>query len=164
MRGEGAIRTDLAARVAKELEHEPARPSAAARSLRWLRPVAGGAIAAAVAVVALVGLEGQPVPEGVEPADITGRTDSGQGFVSRENGVLNRPFTQQPVPVGLNSRRDESQRNRLNSYLLRHNQMAGNAGAAGFVSYVPIVTSRSRQAEQPAANDESLRRNEIRQD
>lgn len=158
IQGEGPLDTDLVGRVAGVIDNDPVQSSERGpRSLRWLRPVAGGAIAAAVAVVALVGLQNQPVPGGAEPAGVADTTpDSGEGFVSRENGVLNRPFTQQPVPVGLNPQRsDTSKRSRLNSYLLRHNQMAGSAGAAGFVSYVPIVTSRGARAERTAVNEDA---------
>ena len=35
----------------------------------------------------------------------------------------------------------QSESNRLNPYLLRHNQMARTAGRQGFVSFVPIVAT-----------------------
>jgi len=38
--------------------------------------------------------------------------------------------------------------NRLNAYLLRHNQMARTAGRQGFVSFVPIVATPIDAEEQ----------------
>jgi len=37
--------------------------------------------------------------------------------------------------------------NRLNTYLLRHNQMARTAGRQGFVSFVPIVATPALSVE-----------------
>jgi hypothetical protein len=46
--------------------------------------------------------------------------------------------------------------NRLNAYLLRHNQMARTAGRQGFVSFVPIVaTPVAAVAETPEEGSES---------
>jgi len=46
--------------------------------------------------------------------------------------------------------------NRLNAYLLRHNQMARTAGRQGFVSFVPIVaTPVVAAAEKPEEGSET---------
>jgi hypothetical protein len=37
----------------------------------------------------------------------------------------------------------QTQNQRMNSYLLRHNQMARTAGRQGFVSFVPIVVTQA---------------------
>jgi hypothetical protein len=47
--------------------------------------------------------------------------------------------------------------NRLNAYLLRHNQMARTAGRQGFVSFVPIVaTPRTSIDEESIDESESI--------
>lgn len=117
---------DLVSRVARQIEAEPApRPAMAAR---WLRPVAGGAIAASVALMAIVGINSSMMEQGAGPEDEP-------GFVSQSTS-LDKPFTREATPVGYSEDR-RAQRQRISGYVLRHNQAAGSTG---FVSYVPIVT------------------------
>ncbi len=42
----------------------------------------------------------------------------------------------------------QAESNRLNAYLLRHNQMARTAGRQGFVSFVPIVATPPTTVEE----------------
>lgn len=96
----------------------------------WLKPVSGFAIAASVAVVAIL----VALPGAVEEME--------------RGGPLAQPFTSpnplSAAPASQPASYNGAQRaanTRLNSYLLRHNQVAGSAGLQGFVSFVPIVTS-----------------------
>ncbi len=136
---------DLTDRVAAALADEPApRPERAFE--RWLKPVAGGAIAASVALVALVGINANLGDRGSEMA-----ADE-PGFVSQPTS-LDRTFSRQAVPVSY-SDSSQADRQRINTYVLRHNQAVGGGG---FASYVPIVTnsvSEARPAE-PAETAES---------
>lgn len=125
-RATGCIDVDLAS-----LSPEPrTSPMAAAR---WLRPLSGVAIAASVALVAVLLVaggdrgavtEGEPVP-----------------FAS-PNPLTALPISQ---PASLNGQ--DAGRQRLNNYLLRHNQAAGRVGRQGIIALVPIVATAPVAAE-----------------
>ena len=56
------------------------------------------------------------------------------------DGRLSR--ARSPVSQAVNfAPEQQANSNRLNAYLLRHNQMARTAGRQGFVSFVPIVVT-----------------------
>ena len=105
------------------------------RNNRWLKPVSGLAIAASVAMVAIVISAPQP---GQTPGELNTAAvvPASQPFVS-PNTLARSPVSQAasfaPAETGSS--------NRLNAYLLRHNQMARTAGRQGFVSFVPIVAT-----------------------
>jgi sigma-E factor negative regulatory protein RseA len=101
---------------------------------RWLKPVSGLAIAASVAMVAIVATAPQSieVPGTLESANEA----SVQPFVSPNSSLLSPPS--QAVNF---APQKQARSNRLNAYLLRHNQMAKTAGRQGFVSFVPIVST-----------------------
>lgn len=104
---------------------------------RWLRPVAGSAIAASVAAAAVfltLNLNTAPTVEGPEP------------FAS-PNPINRVPVSQ---PVSLNA--GNSQRS-LNRYVLRHQQAAGAVGQQGFVALVPIVATAPVQVIEPAPDN-----------
>ncbi|MEE4638712.1 MAG: sigma-E factor negative regulatory protein [Wenzhouxiangella sp.] len=130
---------DLSDRVAAALSDEaPVGGESVAR--RWLKPVGGMAIAASVAVAALIGINSSVLEQG-QPDRSAGQP----GFVSQPS-PLDRPFNQPLVPVSL-SETSFADRQRINTYLLRHNQAAGGAG---FTSYVPIVVGAgSRSVAEP---------------
>ena len=119
----------IAERVSLAIASE-AVPLAGNTMPRWLRPVAGGAIAACVALVAIVGInqnltrQGQQEPEADQA-----------GFVSQQT-PLDRSFSRQAVPVNF-SEVSPADRQRINTYVLRHHQAVGGSG---FASYIPIVT------------------------
>lgn len=137
--------TGLAERVAAALDDE--RPPVGDQTGvgRWLKPAGGMAIAASVAVAALVGINSSVLEKGPgeHPADQP-------GFVSQSTS-LDRPFNQPLVPVSL-SETSAADRQRINTYLLRHNQAVGSAG---FVSYVPIVVGAGSQPGVPASEPDA---------
>ena len=141
--------TGLCAKVSASLDAEEVPTVSTWSNNRWLKPVSGLAIAASVALMAIVVTAPQP---GEIPAtgDAALSTAANQPFVSPNNLPL-APVSQAA------SYTPESQAgsNRLNAYLLRHNQMARTAGRQGFVSFVPIVaTPVAVAAEKPEEGSE----------
>lgn len=139
---------DLHERVALALAGEPplaafnhgTAPQSAslAWARRYLKPVAGLAVAASVATVAILGLRGESLGPTLEPSPVVAEravlveapTPAMQ--VEFADARIRTPLVQ---PVGANNRAW------LNEYLLRHSDDAGFAGRAGFVPYVSIVTT-----------------------
>lgn len=119
---------DLRSRVSAALDAEQAwQPESS--TMRWLKPLGGVAIAASVAVFALVGINSSLL-ERNQPGMVADQP----GFVSQPT-EFDLPFTQPLVPVSF-SETTAADRQRISTYVLRHNQVSGSAG---FVSYVPIV-------------------------
>jgi sigma-E factor negative regulatory protein RseA len=117
---------------------------------RWLKPVSGLAIAASVALVAIVATAPQPSP-----------APGGEGAASK---AAVQPFVSpntMPLPLAPSSQpasfapAEQNQSNRLNAYLLRHNQMARTAGRQGFVSFVPIVAATAASVETETTENSS---------
>lgn len=129
--------TGFSARVSATLDAEEVPTVSAWRNSRWLKPVSGMAIAASVALVAIMVTAPQPahVPGESETALVT---PDAQPFVSPN--TLARSPVSQAASFAPGQKTDT---NRLNAYLLRHNQMARTAGRQGFVSFVPIVATAS---------------------
>ena len=149
--GSKQVVTGLSARLNASLEAEVLPSASPWRNNRWLKPVSGLAIAASVALMAIVVTAPQPgaLPGAGEPAlSIAGN----QPFVS--------PNTLPLVPVSHAASyapAPQANSNRLNAYLLRHNQMARTAGRQGFVSFVPIVaTPTVIEAETPGDGPEPV--------
>lgn len=128
--GSKQVVTGLSVKISKSLDAEDAPDVSHWRNNRWLKPVSGIAIAASVALMAIV-VTG---PQTIEPGegDALNSTVANQPFVS-PNTI---PMTTASQPVSYTA-----STNRLNPYLLRHNQMARTAGRQGFVSFVPIVAT-----------------------
>jgi len=135
--GSKQVVTGLSLKLSASLDAEEVPTVAAWRNSRWLKPVSGLAIAASVALMAIVVTAPQP---GQIPADSDTalETPAIQSFVS-PNTLARAPVSQAAsfAPA------QQANSNRLNAYLLRHNQMARTAGRQGFVSFVPIVATSS---------------------
>lgn len=102
----------------------------------WLKPLAGMAVAASVALMAVVAVgPGRDAATGTQPEAVQPFTAS--------NAISSMPATQAASFDPSAQARDA----RLNSYLMRHNQVAGSA-SKGFVSFVPIIAVADSQAEQ----------------
>ena len=127
--------TGLSVRLSATLDAEDAPGISAWRNNRWLKPVSGLAIAASVAMVAIMVTAPQ---QGQVPAD------AGTALSTPANKPFVSPNTIAVTPASQAVSYSPSQQvniNRLNAYLLRHNQMARTAGRQGFVSFVPIVAT-----------------------
>lgn len=126
--GEALVLTQLSV----DLEAAAPPPAATGSGRRpgmpgWLRPLAGGAIAASVAAAAvLVAINLQVPVEG--PA--------GESFASPNTIRFNEPPISQAA--SFNPASAASQRS-LNRYLMRHNQASGAMGQKGFLPYIPVV-------------------------
>jgi sigma-E factor negative regulatory protein RseA len=119
----------IAERVSHALAEEP--EASVSRLGTWLRPVAGSAIAASVALMAIVGINANLMERNqAEPL-----LDQ-PGFVSQPTS-LDQAFSRQAIPVSF-SEVSQADRQRINTYVMRHNQAVGGGG---FVSYLPIVTA-----------------------
>ena len=133
---DGLSRGDLCARVNRALEDE-AVPAPRRSPMAWLRPVAGAAIAASVALVAVLAVNPGGTP-GVTPAATVAGDPSVESF-SGPQGQYRPTVASQAV---------SSQK--MNSYLLRHYQAAGNG--RGAVGLMPVmVIARPAATAQPAA-------------
>ena len=127
--------TGLSVKLSATLDAEDSPGVSAWRNNRWLKPVSGLAIAASVALVAIMVAAPQ---QGQVP------TEAG----TAQSAPVNKPFVS-PNAISVTpasqavsySPSQQANYNRLNAYLLRHNQMARTAGRQGFVSFVPIVAT-----------------------
>ncbi len=126
--------TGFGDKVAGSLESEVTSVVSVWRNRRWLKPVSGMAIAASVALMAIVVTAPQVIAPGGN--DISKSSSVNQPFVS-PNVVSLRPVSQS---ASYNPTK-QADTDRLNAYLLRHNQMARTAGRQGFVTFVPIVAT-----------------------
>ena len=136
--GSKQVVTGLCEKVNASLDAEDAPVGTSGNTSRWLKPVAGLAIAASVALLAIVVTA---PPTGTIPghsADTALATPANPPFVS--------PNTLSIAPVSQAVSYTPAQQantNRLNAYLLRHNQTARTAGRQGFIAFVPIVATQS---------------------
>ena len=136
----GIAQEDLGSRVSRALENEEVAAPRLAVS-RWLRPVAGAAIAASVALVAVMAVGPGAVPVQQAPGDIADNSAT-QPFSSPQ-GYSHQAATQQASLVSAE---------KMNSYLLRHYQAAG-AGGRGFVGIVPFVVTQGDAVSEPVDGD-----------
>lgn len=127
--------TGLHSKLNASLDGAQTASASAWQNHRWFKPLSGLAIAASVALMAIVVTAPQPGVS-TNAGDTAGSQSVNQPFVS--------PNTLPLVPASQAVRYTPAQQadsNRLNTYFLRHNQMARSAGRQGFVSFVPIVAS-----------------------
>ncbi|HEY7905733.1 MAG TPA: sigma-E factor negative regulatory protein [Wenzhouxiangella sp.] len=130
MRKESFAAIDLSARVASALETSlPIQQEQA--SHRFVKPVAGGLIAASVAVVALLGMN-----HSLLDSSSPGVGEAEQGFVSQTT-PMDRVFSQPATPVGLGGGQSSADQQRLQRLMLQHQQAARGAGVG---TYWPVVT------------------------
>lgn len=140
MRKESFVAFDLSARVANALD--TSAPIAQQRALhRFLKPVAGGLIAASVAVVALLGMN-YSLLDNLNP----GVGENEQGFVSQTT-PMDRVFAQPATPVGLGGRTLADQQ-RLERLMLQHQQAARGAGVGTYWPVVTLAPSKQDDATQ----------------
>lgn len=135
MRGQYAGRSamQLRTRIAAQIADEPLPAlndhSATQSQRRFLRPMAGIAVAASVAVVAVMGLRNQaPTQEETQPLAVPTASISAD--------------TVQPAAAATRRSNIDA---RLSRYLVRHNEMAPEGGRSGFVSYAHMVSTGAGQ-------------------
>jgi sigma-E factor negative regulatory protein RseA len=140
--GGGAAVLDLSDRVQSALGEE-ASPSQVVAGRRWIRPMSGVAIAASVALLAIVM---------VGPGRVQGPETETAPAIS-EAVPFTSPNSLNATPVS----QPASFSPRLNSYLLRHNQLARSSGQQGFVSLVPMMSAQAQAEEERSAGEEPER-------
>lgn len=154
----------LVGRVRTALENEAA-PEGRDRMPALMRFGLGGAIAASVALLAVAGLDYRMSTGGPDPM----QSQEEAGFVSQST-ALDRQFNARAVPAGFGSAgnaevRDRGGlrgRQRINRYMIRHSQAAGNTG---FNSLMPVLAQPetvrlappvSEPAKNPVAGDSGV--------
>lgn len=141
---------ELSARVRQAIDGEEeveASSTVVEGSRSWFRPAAGFAVAAAVAMMAVVAVAPN-LPNGAATGTETAAIEASAPFTS-PNILTRGPESRQ---VNLSGGQADSVsgegETKLNSYLLRHYQVAGESAGNGFVSFVPIVVSKSAVQQQ----------------
>lgn len=132
--GSKQVVTGLSIRLSESLEAEEVPTVSAWRNNHWLKPVSGVAIAAGVALMAIVVTAPQT-------AQIQGEVETVQEAPVIQPFVSPNTVARVPSQAASYAPAQQASSNRLNAYLLRHNQMARTAGRQGFVSFVPIVAT-----------------------
>jgi len=139
----GLYGADLCVRVNRALGDEPAVGGRVRVGRSWLRPVAGGAIAATVALAALILVDPGRAPATQAPVGVA-NVEPAASFVNPE-GLSGLPASR-AASLGANP----GANTRINHYLLRHYQATGGRNGAGIVSFVPVMVQQ-RAAADPAA-------------
>lgn len=150
---------DLCSRVRMALAGEAASTTQATGGIlpaRWLRPAAGFAIAASVALMAVVAVAPN-LQIGDDPASPQLASPATQPFSSPN--ILSRGRVSRQVNFAGAS---QPAARRMNSYLLRHYQVAGESGGSGFVAFMPIVVTKA--PSQQVAGDGRENPSQDRQD
>jgi sigma-E factor negative regulatory protein RseA len=147
--GSKQLVTGLSQKLNAKLEAEDAPSISVWRSKPWLKPVSGLAIAASVALMAVVVATPQNGLPPVGGADTALAQPVNAPFVSPNSALISTPS--QAVSF---SASDQSEAQRLNSYLFRHNQMARTAGRQGFVSFVPIMATQNADETELTVNEQ----------
>lgn len=135
---------DLCSRISSVLEQEQPRKPSRSIPTGWLKPAAGLAIAASVALMAVVavgpGTSGSPQGTG-ELAE----QSTAEPFTSPQSLIPAPSSRQASLSTGAGSADQK-----MNSYLLRHYQATRATSDKGFVTFVPIVITRARIADETA--------------
>ena len=139
---EGFAREDFCARVRREIDKDGTAPPSRRFTVGWLKPVAGAAIAASVALAAVMAVNPGSVPGLQAPAEVA------------DSPAL-QPFSSpQGNPAGIVSSRVVSNQ-KMNPYLLRHYQAAGNSSGQPFIGFVPVMVNVQQPGENPATDPDT---------
>jgi len=145
----------LQSRVSSALASEP-EPGTQPMQGRpaWLRPAVGLAITAVVAVTAIIAVQNSEIPAPGQAVDLQAAASPAAAFTTPENNGLG-PASNRAVPVGYKPTANQNSQ-RLNAYLLRHNQVAARAGRGGVIYLAPIVSAQTTTAtDQPNAEQQN---------
>ena len=129
---------ELSNRVWQGIENSGGMDGTAVRQTRaWLKPVTGFAVAAGVALMAVVAVTPNlSNTDGFGP----GQTAAASAEPFTSPNILARDPGSRQVNLGGGATSTNTQK--MDSYLLRHYQVAGSTAGNGFVSFVPIVTGK----------------------
>lgn len=136
------ISNDISSKISDALQSEPTVLAPKRTKRINLRPVAGFAIAASVAMVAVFGVQrGNEIDISTPGASVASNevnTIAPQTFSFPETQVL-------PAAVKKTDTPDAIANQRLNNYLMNHNEYRSNGSINGILPYVRIVTIESQE-------------------
>lgn len=152
IRGESAVvANEIRARVNEALVDEPTVLAPRARSGRWVRPVAGMAIAASVALAAVVVAPRflqQPGPFETEPYVVSSPAPDTQTVRSVAANAAPQPVTDanpgHPAATGQWQTLDARMAERLNRLVIEHHEFGGRTGINGPVAHIGLVNYAGR--------------------
>ncbi len=135
------VSTEMGDRVRRALEEEPAILAPQRSVHRYLKPVAGLAIAASVAAVAILGIQHSRAP--------IGGTDKEQIAAIQVAPTGAQQFTFAPRQLVRHTQMVSSEKvdakSRLNSYLVNYDEQRASAGKHGILPYVRIVAHEKQE-------------------
>ena len=141
--------SELCRRVNRALRDEPPASAGFAASMRgWLRPVAGGAIAATVALMAVMAVGPARSPAPAAPVGDVARAEPTASFVTPSG------LGRMPASLAVSARGSVAD-DRINHYLLRHYQATGGQNGRGLVTFVPVMVQAAPPAEEAPAEAEA---------
>ncbi len=105
---------------------------------RWAKPIAGVAVAASVALVAVVSVQSLSTQE-TQPQPLAGATMANPPTALVATQPAPSSTALERVAVGQWNRQAPQVRDRLNGYLVQHNEYAASSGVQGMIPYVRIV-------------------------
>ena len=145
-------------RISQAIDNEPVEMKKPSVYRRLLKPVGGMAIAASVALMA-ISTVGPGGPGALLP----------DGTVAKQNPVeqFTSPQSLTPAPassqVSLSNTPNTNDRT-MDAYLLRHYQASGVTGRKGFVTYVPMVITGPKNADEADGNGEDKESPSVREE
>jgi sigma-E factor negative regulatory protein RseA len=136
------VNTEMGDRIRCALEAEPTILAPERTVIKYLKPIAGVAIAASVAVVAILGIQNSNTP--------LNESDPGQLAANQPVQDSTQQFTFTPQQQLIRHTQTVSSekvdaKSRLNSYLVNYNEQRANAGKQGILPYVWIVAHETQE-------------------
>jgi sigma-E factor negative regulatory protein RseA len=152
LRGESSVNAaSVASAVSAALQDEPAiLAPPRARPSRWLRPVAGAALAASVAAVAIVIAPGMMTPpnEASSPLVVAQEPEARMAPTLVAAGPAIRSQAAGSGPGDVAAERwqalDPELQARLNRLVIEHHEFSGRTGISGPVSHIGLVNYEGR--------------------
>ena len=141
---EPMIGGDVSERVKQATQALPT-PVASKPAAAFLKPVAGGVIAASVAVLAVLGIN-QTATESMGSNE-----EANVGFVSQST-PMDRMFAQPATPASFGQSGATENRQRLDRLLIQHQQAARGAGVGNYWPVVSIAPAANHSNQNRAEN------------
>lgn len=128
---EQSVDPQLHHRISAALESEPVILAPQHRRRPWIKQVAGVAIAASVTGMAIIGVQSM---NSIDPAPAAVPMAKQEEYIRMEPRLVAREET-----------KPAQSSDRLNSYLVNHNEFSNNSGIQGMLPYVRIVGHKEGQ-------------------
>jgi len=132
---------DMSAKISALIKDEPAILAPVTRSIpRYLKPVAGIAVAASVATVAILGVQqyqNNTVTQGQMPVAVV---QTQQPVAENVALARQQPATRQPTAAVRPVQMEIQANAKINRYIINHNEYQSNVGVQGVMPHVRLVT------------------------